>query len=92
MAKRGLSLLLMGYGLNICRYAVPQEVTSLITKETIYLVGLTASFFEVDILHFAGLAFLLLAEFKKLNATAGVPVAVGTLMLVAGTFLISECR
>ena len=87
MAKRGLSLLLMGYGLNICRYIVPQVIISLITKETISFASLTASFFEVDILHFAGLAFLLLATFKKLNAKAGVPVAVGALMLVAGTFL-----
>lgn len=64
--KRGIELLLIGLILNIFRYVLPMLTVYAFSGEKLYLNTFTF-LFGVDILEFAGLAFLFFALAKKLK-------------------------
>lgn len=87
MARRGVGLLVSGYLLNIARYIIPRLLTYAITGDGAYISNLADCFFEVDILQFAGLSFLLMALLKKLRLGQWKIMALSALMLIAAPLL-----
>ncbi|HCS67317.1 MAG TPA: hypothetical protein DIW34_03685 [Oribacterium sp.] len=65
-AKRGIELLVIGLMLNVFRYVLPLLIGYALSGETLFLNTFTF-LFGVDILEFAGLAFLFFALAKKLK-------------------------
>ena len=65
-ARRGIGLLLTGLILNVFRYVLPMLTAYALSGEKLYLNTFTF-LFGVDILEFAGLAFLFFALAKKLK-------------------------
>ncbi len=62
LLKRGISLILMGYLLNICRYLIPSIVGYGISGEySFYMNPLPFLFFGNDIWQFAGIAHIFMA-------------------------------
>ena len=90
MAQRGLSIFLMGYFLNICRYTIPTLITYLISGDSTYLQTIIPQFFVVDILQFAGLSFLLIALLRKLNISMWWGLVFAGVLSVLGTLLIDK--
>lgn len=86
MMHRGLSLLEIGLLLNVFRFVIPDILLYCITKDTAYLAA-TFEIFSVDILQFAGLAFLFFALMKKLKTKKVILLLIGALTSVAGTLL-----
>lgn len=84
--RRGVRLLLLAVGLNLARGLIPTASVSAIrgTVDPDRLFYLT---FNVDILHLAGLSFMLTALLKKLHVPplAFVPVAI--VMQIVGNLL-----
>lgn len=66
LLHRGFSLLGIGFLLNVVRYVLPDLIKYALTQNNTYLQD-TIIFFSVDILQFAGLAFLFFALAKKLR-------------------------
>ena len=83
MARRGAILLLLAYVLNFVRYGMYflsyDIVNGAITDTTIHWL------FGPDILHFAGLAFIATAFFKKLGLNDIHMLFVGLVLSVIGT-------
>lgn len=90
MAKRGLSIFLMGYLLNVFRYTIPTLITYFISGNSTYLQTIIPQFFVVDILQFAGLSFLLIALIKKLNIPMCCGLLLAGILSVAGVLLIDK--
>ena len=86
--KRGLSLLWVGLILNVCRFVIPDLIKYAGTGNSAYLYD-TIQMFSVDILQFAGLAFLFFALAKKLKLNNIVLVVVGLGASVLGMLLSS---
>ncbi len=85
---RGLKLFLGGYLLNALRGGIPLAIGMAISGRWDFK-QVTYCFMNADILHFAGLAFLLTALFMKLGLS---PLAIGTaavIMQVCGQYLAS---
>ena len=84
--RRGVRLLLLAFGLNLARGFIPTATVSAI-RGTIDPDRLFYLTFNVDILHLAGLSFLLTALLKKLHVPplAFVPVAI--VMQIVGNLL-----
>lgn len=87
-AKRGIQLFLIGYALNFCRngiyYAIYCRTHGIWNlNELVYLS------FNGDILHFAGLTFLLVAFFKKCRMSVLTMGGVAVVMQIAG-YLLSQ--
>lgn len=88
-AKRGLGLLLTGLILNIFRYVLPMLTVYAFSGEALYLNTFTF-LFGVDILEFAGLAFLFFALAKKRkwkDSTLLMIAAVASVLGVTGILL-----
>ena len=81
-AKRGVSLLLTGLLLEFCRDVVPGMSHYWITGEEASL-SCQAYVLGVDILQFAGLAFLLMALLRRLRLNYGAIFGISVLMSVA---------
>lgn len=84
--RRGLHLLGVGFALNIVRFGLPDLLKFIITGDTAWLRSMSA-LFSVDILQFAGLAFLFLAFLKKLELSKWKMLLTGGCCSVAGTLL-----
>lgn len=69
LLKRGLILFFGGYLLNLIRFTIPILTVYAVTKQQELLEEAYAWFFGVDILQFAGLAFILFAAWKKTRLT-----------------------
>ena len=84
--RRGVRLLLLAVGLNLARGLIPTATVSAI-RGTIDPDRLFYLTFNVDILHLAGLSFLLTALLKKLYVPplAFVPIAI--VMKIVGNLL-----
>lgn len=67
LAKRGLQLFGIGFVLNLLRYGIPQVIRYFILGDSQIIDKLLHDMVNVDILQFAGLAFLAIAFFKKLK-------------------------
>jgi uncharacterized membrane protein len=85
--KRGLKLWAAALCLNICRDVIPRLIVSLISGSSPEWATLRYQLFNIDILHFAGLAFILTALFKKIKVPVLALVPVGILMQAAGNEL-----
>ncbi len=86
MAKRGWKLFLAGYLLDVVR-AIPFMLLWLQTKDQEYTSQIVEELFDVDILQFAGMAFLLLALLKKLKVNMWWTFVIAAIMLIAGGYL-----
>ena len=84
--KRGIGLLLTGLILNIFRYVLPMLTVYALSGEKLYLNTFTF-LFGVDILEFAGLAFLFFALAKKLKWKDSVLLIIAAAASVAGSLL-----
>jgi len=83
-AKRGVHLLLLGYVLNFFRETILIIAAHVFSVETSYDKSLIDTIGTVDILHFAGITFLLVALFKKLKADPKRILAAALIMQAAG--------
>lgn len=87
-AKRGVKLMIYGYLLNFFREGLLMLIARMMGMATDYDKPLIYSIFNIDILQFAGIAFMLAALFMKLKmkpvhmlGTAVVLQAVGTMCI-----------
>ncbi len=85
--KRGGLLLLLGYGLNVARFVIPQIVVSLILGSQVFTEELLSDFMQVDILQFAGCAFILIGLAKKFKFPGYILPTLAIFMSVAGVLL-----
>lgn len=85
--KRGGLLILAGYGLNVARFVIPQIIVSLITGSKVFTEELLSNFMQVDILQFAGVAFILIGLAKKLMFPRYTLLILAIIMSVAGVLL-----
>lgn len=86
MMLRGLRLLMAGYILNLIRF-LGAAAAFLCKDNEINLSDIAWILTEVDILPFAGMAFLLLALLRYLKASTVTTVLVGLVMSVIGSFV-----
>lgn len=86
LLKRGISILGIGLLLNVVRFVLPDLVKYVLTNKSTFLYD-TFSLFSVDILQFAGLAFLFLALAKKLELQHTTLLFIGVIASILGTFL-----
>lgn len=86
LAKRGVGLLFVGLILNVFRYVIPLFIGYAATGETLFLY--TFPFlFGVDIMEFAGLAFLLFALAKKFGWSDKTLAAIAVISSLCGILL-----
>lgn len=86
MAYRGLLLILAGYLLNLAK-ALPMFLLVPATGNTDYYADGIYALTNVDILQFAGMAFLLLALCRRLNLSFPWLCLLAIVMSVAGSFI-----
>lgn len=86
LLKRGFNLLGIGILLNLFRYVLPNLVKYALTNENTYLYK-TVSLFNVDILQFAGLAFIFLSMTQKLKLKHITLVFIGVIASILGMAL-----
>lgn len=86
LLKRGLITLLFGYILNFIRAGVPTIVGMIINVPSTFGTFLNAVM-AIDIMQFAGLAFMVLALFKKLKLTGLQQLFIGILCAGVGEIL-----
>ncbi len=84
--QRGVKLLTTGFTLFLCREIIPALLSSLIFNLPENLVYLAYGV-SVDILQFAGLAFLFIGCLKKLKIGNGGMVIISVALSVMGTLL-----
>ena len=82
--KRGVRLWLAALALNICRDVIPRLIVCLISGSAPEWEVLRYQIFNIDILHFAGLAFMLTALLKKLKVPVLALVPIGIIMQIIG--------
>ena len=79
---RGFGLLTIGQFLNLLRNAIPNLIAWWITGKQFFIAN-ALLILQSDILTFAGLAFLLMALFKKLKLRNGTVLGISVLMSLA---------
>ena len=84
--KRGGMLLLAGYLLNGVR-AIPFPILYALSGEEEYINETIRSLTDVDILQFAGMSFLVIGLFKRLNLSMYWAAIVAVLMSIAGNYV-----
>lgn len=67
LLKRGFSILILGYVLNFFRDLIPYSLLATLQSDPSYTTEAWASMWGIDILHFAGLAFIFFGIIKKFN-------------------------
>ena len=84
--RRGIKLLIAGYLLNFFRQTLLLAVVNAFFKESGYDGGsLLGTFMFVDILQFAGTAFLFMALFKKLELRPWMILVISIVMSLLGS-------
>lgn len=76
LAKRGLRLIGQGYVLNVLRAGIPLLIAYDVTQDGALLLNLVEDVLVIDILHFAGMAFLFFAWMRRLKAGPGTVLLV----------------
>ncbi len=84
---RGLKLIALGYALNLFRFVLPQLMANIIKGEQVIWQDMLCEFMEVDILQFAGLAFLLIGLARKMRVSNYLLLLFSAIMSVAGVLL-----
>jgi len=85
--RRGLMLLIGSYVFNVVCHALPFYVIGVRHPSDGWMNDVWAWVGAVDILTFAGLAFMLIAVLRKLRAAPGTILIVAILMHALGTWL-----
>ena len=85
--KRGVKLLIVALDRNICRDVIPRLIVCLISGSAPDWEVFRYQLFNIDILHFAGLAFMLTALLKKLKVPVLALVPIGIIMQITGNEL-----
>lgn len=85
--KRGIKLWVVAMVLNVCRDAIPYLIACLISGNAPVWEEMRLNLFNIDILHFAGLAFMLTALFKKLKVSVLALVPIAIIMQAVGNEL-----
>ena len=85
--RRGVKLLLVALALNICRDVIPRLIVCLISGSAPEWEVFRYQLFNIDVLHFAGLSFMLTALLKKLKVPVLALVPIGIFMQIAGNEL-----
>ena len=88
MIKRGVKLYLLGILVNVFEFFIPHFVAGvLLDKADIFPIAGGLLLFCVDILAFAGLAFILMGILKKFNLSNKNLVIIAVVMSILGTLL-----
>ena len=88
MIKRGIKLFLLGLLVNIFSFIIPHYLSQYILNSGNILPILGGlKLFYVDILEFAGFAFVILGIFKKMNLSNRQLLAAGIILSVLGFLL-----
>jgi len=87
-AKRGVHLLITAYVLSFFRETILIIIAHVFSIETVYDKSLIDTVGTVDILHFAGMAFLIASLFKKFKAEPKRIFAAALLMQAVGSLTI----
>ena len=85
--KRGVKLWIVAMALNICRDVIPDLIACLISGTAPVWDTLRYDLFNIDILHFSALAFMLTALFRKLKVPVLALVPIGIIMQAVGNEL-----
>jgi surface polysaccharide O-acyltransferase-like enzyme len=88
--SRGVKLIMMGYGLNFFRETLLMIIANAIGIETNYKKALIDTIGTIDILQFAGMAFLLVALMKKLRLKPWTMLCVAFALQALGTLFIGD--
>jgi len=86
LVNRGISLMILGYVLNIIRATVP-EIVALFVDPSTAIFGIPISFYMVDILQFAGFAMIFMGLLKKWKVEPFYQLLIGILMAGLGDIL-----
>ena len=89
LIKRGINVFLLGYLLNFCRETIFVIIGNIINKPY-SLRNFYDSLMFIDIMQFAGLAFIVLALFKKHKITPVQQVMIGLLCAGLGEILANK--
>ena len=85
--KRGIKLIQLGFFVNIGEFFVPYFLAgNLLGQWDIFPIANGLLLFCIDILAFAGMAFVLVGVLKKLKASAKAMVVVAFILSVIGSF------
>lgn len=88
MVKRGIKLMLLGLVVNVGEFLLPHFVAGKLLGEwDIFPTAGGLLLFCIDILAFAGMAFILVGVLKKLNVSARGMVVIALILSIAGSFL-----
>ena len=85
--RRGVSLLLLGILLNICRDVIPRLIVWFISGTFQGWEEYRYQIFNIDVLHFSGLAFMLTALFRKKGFSSLVVLPIAVAMQAVGNWL-----
>ena len=87
MFIRGLKLLAIAYILNFVRLTIPSLIAYGISGDQSFIADWPDKLMRVDILQFAGMAFLVIALFKKLKLDWWWLLLFSVVLLLVGPFL-----
>ena len=88
MVKRGIKLYLLGVLVNVFEFFIPHYLSgNLLGAWDVFPIAGGLLLFCVDILAFAGMAFVLMGILKKLNLSNKGIIAVAVVLSLIGTFL-----
>lgn len=88
MIKRGIKLFLIGLLVNIFSFIFPHFLSQyLLNSGDLFPIFGGLVLFYVDILGFAGLSFVILGIFKKINLSNKQLLATGIILSIIGSFL-----
>lgn len=85
--QRGFHLLILAFVLNICRAGIPYTITYLITKDyDFYIKNLWTHIFSLDILAFAGPAFILIGILQHFKLDEKKMIIISIVMSLISNF------
>ena len=88
LVKRGVRLMLLGLVVNIGEFFVPHFLAGKLLGEwDIFPIAGGLLLFCIDILAFAGMSFIAIGLFKRLNLSAKQMLIIAVILSVAGSFL-----
>lgn len=85
--RRGIKLFLVAFALNIVRDVIPRLLVCAISGTAPEWSVFRYQLFCVEILHFAGLAFMLTALLKKLRVPVWALIPIGVILQIIGNVL-----
>lgn len=87
LIKRGVKLMLLGLVVNVGEFILPHYLAGLLLGRWDFPIAGGLLLFCIDILAFAGMAFIAIGIFKKLKLSAKQMVIIAVVLSIAGSFL-----